>query len=68
MKYHVVRAGDAQSLSDKVNLMIAEGWEPVGSHQVVVYHSQLRYAGMQHKDTQHDTDYTQTMILKTNQN
>ena len=41
--------------------MSADGWEPVGSHSVVVIHSQNRYAGSQHMDTINETEYSITM-------
>lgn len=41
--------------------MSAEGWEPIGSHSAVVVHSQNRYAGTQHMDTIHETEYSITM-------
>jgi myo-inositol catabolism protein IolC len=40
----------------------------MGSHQVVVIHSQNRYSGSQHMDTKHETEYSQTMVKKTNEN
>lgn len=60
--YKVLRAGDPESLGEKVAAHIAQGWVPVGSHQVVVVHSQNRFRGSEHVDTQHKTDYTQTII------
>jgi hypothetical protein len=41
--------------------MSADGWEPIGSHSVVVVHSQNRYAGNQHMDTINETEYSITM-------
>ena len=45
--------------------MIAEGWEPIGSHSVVSTHSQNRYSGMQLMDTIHNSEYSITMKLIT---
>jgi hypothetical protein len=66
MKYKIVSASSPQGLSSTINLLIFEGWEPMGPHQVVVTHSQNRYSGMQHMDTKHETEYSQTMVRKTN--
>jgi hypothetical protein len=64
MKYKIVSASSPQGLSSTINLLIIEGWEPMGPHQVVVIHSQNRYSGMQHMDTKHETEYSQTMVYK----
>ena len=64
MKYKTVSASSPQGLSSTINLLIIEGWEPMGPHQVVVIHSQNRYSGMQHMDTKHETEYSQTMVYK----
>jgi hypothetical protein len=45
--------------------MIAEGWEPLGSHSAVSTHSQNRYSGMQLMDTLHKAEYSITMKLIT---
>ena len=44
------------------NEMINNGWEIVGSHQVVIRREQNRYSGSQHMDTLNQLEYTQTMI------
>ena len=66
MKYKIVTSSSPQGLSNTINLLVGEGWEPVGSHHVVIIHSQNRYSGMQHMDTKHETEYSQTMVRKTN--
>lgn len=63
-QYKIVTSRDAGSLTTKINELIVEGWERIGSHQVVEKHHQLRYAGMQHKDTTIELEYSQTMIKK----
>lgn len=40
---------------------ITQGWEPIGSHSVVVIHAQNRYSGSQHMDTLYKTEYSITM-------
>lgn len=64
MEYKIISASSPQGLSVSVTNKIAEGWEPIGSHQVVVTHDQNRYRGTQHVDTTHETEYSQTMIKK----
>ena len=64
MEYKIVSSSSPQGLSNSINLLIGEGWEPVGSHQVIVVHSQNRFSGTTHKDTTHETEYSQTMIKK----
>jgi hypothetical protein len=62
MKYKLITSSSPQGLTNTINLLIGEGWTPVGSHQVVVIHSQNHYSGMQLMDTKHETEYSQTMI------
>ena len=64
MEYKVVTSHSPANLSETINLLINEGWEPIGSHQVVLQHSQNRYSGSQHMDTLHKFDYSQTRIKK----
>jgi hypothetical protein len=66
--YKIISSSSPQLLSNTINLLIGEGWEPIGSHQVIVIHSQNRYSGSQHMDTKHETEYSQTMVKKTNEN
>lgn len=62
MKYKIVTSSRASTLTDKVNELIAEGWEIVGSHSVVEKHRQNRFSGMQHRDTEIESEYSQTII------
>jgi hypothetical protein len=62
MEYKIVSATSPNYLSNEVNNLIKDGWKPIGSHQVVIRHSQNRFSGMQHKDTLNELEYTQTMI------
>ena len=57
MKIKVIYSSSPEGLNNKIEEMIAEGWEPIGSHSVVVTHSQNRYSGSQHMDTIHKTEY-----------
>ena len=62
MEQKIITSGSAHGLNEKIEKAIVEGWKPLGSHQVVVKHSQNRFAGMQHKDTIHELEYSQTII------
>lgn len=68
MKYEILSAITPETLVELVKILIREGWEPVGAHQVVVVHEQNRFRGEQHMDTIHKTEYSQTMCKKTNEN
>jgi hypothetical protein len=61
MEQKIITSGSAHGLNEKIEKMISEGWKPLGSHQVALKHSQNRFAGMQHRDTIHELEYSQTM-------
>ena len=61
MEQKIITSRSAGELNAKINSMIAEGWEPVGSHQVVTKLEQRVYSGMEHKRTEFDLEYSQTM-------
>jgi hypothetical protein len=64
MEYKIVNGGSPSELTTKVNEKIKEGWEVVGSHQVVIHREQNRYSGQQHMDTLNQLEYSQTMCKK----
>ena len=68
MEYKIVSGGSPTDLTFKVNERIKDGWELVGSHQVVIHREQNRYSGMQHMDTLNQLEYSQTMCRKTEEN
>jgi hypothetical protein len=68
MEYKIVSGGSPSELTTKVNERIKDGWELVGSHQVVIHREQNRYSGQQHMDTLNQLEYSQTMCKKTNEN
>jgi hypothetical protein len=68
MEYKIVYGDSPSDINTKVNEMITDGWEPIGSHQVVVRREQNRYSGSQHMDTLNQLEYTQTMSKKTKKN
>ena len=68
MEYKIVSAGSPNELTTKVNERLKDGWELIGSHQVVIHREQKRYSGMQHMDTLNQLEYSQTMCRKTEEN
>jgi ribosomal protein L31 len=64
MEYKIVSGGSPSELTTKVNERIKDGWEIVGSHQVVIHREQNRYSGQQHMDTLNQLEYSQTMVYK----
>lgn len=64
MEYKIVYGDSPSDINTKVNEMINNGWELVGSHQVVIRREQNRYSGSQHMDTLNQLEYTQTMCKK----
>jgi hypothetical protein len=60
-KIKIITASSSNGLNKTIQDMSADGWEPIGSHSVVVVHSQNRYAGNQHMDTINETEYSITM-------
>ena len=62
MEYKVVTSQSATGLNETVKNLISEGYKPVGGHNVVEVHHQLRFSGMQHTSTIIDREYSQTMI------
>ena len=60
-KIKIITASSSNGLNKAIQDMSADGWEPIGSHSVVVIHSQNRYAGSQHMDTLNETEYSITM-------
>ncbi len=66
MDYIIIRSSTVNVLNEKVNDLILIGYEPIGSHPVVVIKSQNRYSGTQHIDTINTIEYSQT-VKKINQ-
>ncbi len=61
-EYHVIYTTTIHSLIKLVRQSIADGWQPVGSHQVTVQHIRLVYSGNQHKESIYLAEYSQTMV------
>jgi len=61
MQQIVLTAHNASELNTKIQQMIEQGWIPIGSHNVVETHHQMRFSGMQHKDTLIEREYSQTV-------
>ena len=64
MDYKVITSSSPEGLTTKVSEMLSQGWEPVGSHQVLTIKEQNRYRGDQHIDTLYQLEYSQTIIKK----
>mgnify|MGYP000046985005 FL=1 len=61
MEQKIITSHSASALNTQIKEMIEQGWEPIGSHQVVESHHQMRFAGNQHRDTIIEREYSQTM-------
>lgn len=61
MEYQIVTANGPFSLGEKVNKLLSEGWELVGSHQVVEGVHQIEHQGQR---INIKADYSQTIIKK----
>jgi len=63
MKTIIITSHSASDLTEKIKSYVAKGYRVIGSHQVVVSRSINRYAGMQHKDTINELEYSITLQL-----
>ena len=61
MEKKIITSSSASGLNQKIAEMQKEGWEPMGEHKVVVVHEQKRFAGMQHKDTTFQHEYSMSI-------
>jgi len=59
--YELLSANSPKELTEKVNVLINDGWEPRGSHQVTTLSTIFDNRSQR---TKFDVEYTQTMILK----
>jgi hypothetical protein len=62
MEYKIVKSSTASGLAEVVNMYMADGFKPIGSHQVVTTRELNRFRGSQHADTLIDNEYSQTMV------
>jgi hypothetical protein len=58
MEQKIITAYSASDLNETLVKLLKEGWKPIGPHQVVETHHQMRFAGMQHKDTTINREYS----------
>ena len=58
MEQKIITSHSAENLNDKLKNLIKEGWRPIGQHQVVEVHHQMRFSGMQHRDTTINREYS----------
>jgi hypothetical protein len=61
MEQKIITSNSPEVLTGKIKKHIEDGWEPIGSHTAMAFHSQLKYAGKQHMETIHVAKYCQTM-------
>lgn len=61
MQQKIIATRSASELNAILKTHIEDGWIPIGSHTVIEVHHQLRYSGMQHKDTVIEIEYAQTV-------
>jgi len=61
MKQIILTSNSAAGLNTKISEHIAEGWKPIGSHQVVVTDIQPQYSGGQLRHTHNTLEYSQTV-------
>ena len=62
MEQVILTATSPRILEKKIQEHIGEGFVPVGSHKVVTIYSQNKFSGSQHMATQHDLEYSQSMV------
>lgn len=62
MEQIILTSTNKVGLEKKIRQAIGEGFVPVGSHQVVTIYSQNKFSGSQHMATQHELEYSQSMI------
>jgi len=62
MEQVILTATSPRILEKKIQEHISEGFVPVGSHKVVTIYSQNKFSGTQHMATQHDLEYSQSMV------
>jgi len=62
MEFKILTSHTASGLTQQIKEHIFDGFKPVGGHQVVKKHEQLRFSGLQHKDTIIEVEYSQSMI------
>lgn len=62
MQQKIITSSSAHGLNEQIKEWIGQGWKPLGSHHVVVKHSQNRFAGTQHRDTLNELEYSQTIV------
>jgi hypothetical protein len=58
MEQKIITAHSASDLNSKLADLMKEGWKPIGPHHVVEVHHQMRFSGMQHKDTIVEREYS----------
>lgn len=68
MEFKILTSHSVSGLNQQIREQIFEGFKPVGGHQVVKKHEQLRFSGLQHKDTIIELEYSQSMVKENSTN
>lgn len=58
----VIAAHSISSLNQKIQEAETQGWSVIGSHQAVVSNTINRFAGMQHRDSINEIEYSVTLV------
>ena len=61
-EYKIVTSNNPHYLAREVNAHIKEGWQRVGSHQVVTTNMTNRISGSHIHGSNYEVEYSQTMI------
>ena len=62
MEQIILTSSNPRGLEKKIAEKIEEGFVSVGSHQVVTIYSQNKFSGSLIMGTQHDLEYSQSMV------
>lgn len=58
MEFKIITARTPNELNSKINDYIGHGWKVVGSHQVIITHSQNVFSGGQQHRTENQFEYS----------
>lgn len=61
MEQKILTSGSPSDLNLQIQVHLNNGWVPVGSHQVVITHTQNRFSGSTLRDTMYSHEYSQSV-------
>jgi hypothetical protein len=64
MEYKVLMSRNLDVFNQMINDYIKDGWEPLGSHQVIVSMSENNFRGDFNIGSVNEVEYSQTMVKK----